>query len=115
MPGRDPSAARNRAAFAGHGTVLTLATGCHEAVAGALRPGTEAIDALAFLAGPGDGLRFRPRPGRIALHLPCTQRNVVRSDGATRALLARVPGLEIIELDAGTGCCGLRCGVTSPR
>jgi len=40
------------------------------------------------------------------LHLPCTQRNVVKSDVATRALLARVPGLEVIELDAGHGCCG---------
>ncbi len=104
-------AARNRDAFAAHGTVLTLATGCHEAVAGALAPGSEAIDALVFFAGRGANLRFRPRPERIALHLPCTQRNVVRSDGATRALLARVPGLEIIELDAGlppdgTGCCG---------
>ena len=51
-------------------------------------------------------MRFRPRPERIALHLPCTQRNVVRSGGASRALLARVPGLEIVELDAGSGCCG---------
>ena len=43
---------------------------------------------------------------RVALHLPCTQGNVVRSADATRALLARVPGLEVVELDAGFGCCG---------
>lgn len=99
-------ATRNRDALAGHHTVLTLATGCHEAVAGALAPGSEAVDALAFFAGRGADLRFRPRMERIALHLPCTQRKVVRSDAATRALLARVPGLEIVEVDAGTGCCG---------
>ena len=99
-------AALNRDAFAAHGTVLTLATGCHEAVAGALAPGSEAVDALAFFAGRVAGLRFCSRPGRIALHVPCTQRNVVRTDSATRALLARVPELEIVELDAGTGCCG---------
>jgi glycolate oxidase iron-sulfur subunit len=104
--GADDCAMRNRGAFAGYDAVLTLASGCHEAVAAALTPGTEAIDALAFLAARAAGLRFRTRPERIALHLPCTQRNVVRSDGATRALLARVPGLEVIALDAGFGCCG---------
>jgi glycolate oxidase iron-sulfur subunit len=95
----------NRAAFAGTATVLTLASGCHESVAQAL-PTTVTLDALDFLAQRGDALRFRPTRERIALHLPCTQRNVVKSDDATRALLARVPGLDIVELDAGFGCCG---------
>ena len=99
-------AARNRRAFAGHATILTIASGCHEAVADALEPGATPVDALAFFSAHGEALRFRPRHERIALHLPCTQRNVVRSDGATRALLARIPGLDVIELDAGTGCCG---------
>ena len=99
-------AARNRRALAGHDMVLTIASGCHEAVANALGPGATPVDALAFLSSQRAALRFRPRQERIALHLPCTQRNVVRSEGATRALLARVPGLEIVELDAGTGCCG---------
>jgi glycolate oxidase iron-sulfur subunit len=96
----------NAAAFAGAGTVLTLASGCHDAVAAAMRAPDQAVDALAFLATRAERLAFRPVRERIALHLPCTQRNVVRSDGATRALLARVPGLEVIVLDAGFGCCG---------
>jgi glycolate oxidase iron-sulfur subunit len=102
----DALAARNRAVFAGTGTVLTLASGCHEAVEGALAGMAETHDALGFLAARADRLRFRACSERIALHLPCTQRNVVRSVDATRVLLARVPGLEIIELDAGYGCCG---------
>ena len=104
--GAGDCAARNRRTFRGHDTVLTIASGCHEAVADALGPGARPVDALAFFSAQGTALRFRPHRERIALHLPCTQRNVVRSDGATRALLARVPGLDIIELDAGTGCCG---------
>ncbi|MFD0725287.1 (Fe-S)-binding protein [Lysobacter brunescens] len=96
-------AARNRAAFAGIATVLTLASGCHEAVAGAV-PG--ARDAIDHLAEHADSLRFVPRPERVALHLPCSQRNVVGSDATLRRLLARVPGLEIVVLDAGFGCCG---------
>lgn len=97
-------AATNREAFARSQPVLTLASGCHEAVADALGPGTR--DAIAFLAEHGDTLRFAPRPERIALHLPCTQRNVVRSDEVLHALLARVPQLEVVPLDAGYGCCG---------
>jgi glycolate oxidase iron-sulfur subunit len=96
-------AARNRTAFAGSAAVLTLASGCHEAVAAAV-PGTR--DAIDHLADHADALRFAPRPERVALHLPCSQRNVVGSDVGLRRLLARVPGLEVVLLDAGFGCCG---------
>jgi glycolate oxidase iron-sulfur subunit len=106
LPEADLLAHRNREAFADARTVLTLASGCHEAVAGALHAHADTVDALAFLARQGDRLRFRARAERIALHLPCTQRNVVRSDSALRSLLARVPELDVIEIDAGFGCCG---------
>lgn len=100
-------AARNRAAFTGADTVLTLASGCHEAVAKAVdQTGTRTTDAIAYLAERAASLRLRRCEERIALHLPCTQRNVVRSAPALRRLLAQVPGLTVIELDAGYGCCG---------
>lgn len=99
-------AAANRAAFAGHALVLGLSSGCHEALADALVGQAVVRDAIDVLAERADRLRFAPRTERVALHLPCTQRNVVRSDGALRTLLARVPGLEVIDLDAGLGCCG---------
>lgn len=98
--------ARNRAAFAGVDTVLTLASGCHEALAQSLHGGPRTLDAIAFLDRHADALRLRPQRERVALHLPCTQRNVVGSAPALRRLLARVPGLEVIELNAGYGCCG---------
>ncbi len=96
--------AENLQAFARAEVVLTLASGCHEAVADAV--GEQVVDASAFLARHADALRFAPRPERVALHLPCSQRNVVRSDAALRALLARVPELEVVVIDAGFGCCG---------
>lgn len=99
-------ATRNRRAFSPAQTVLTLASGCHEALAGALRDTASTRDALDFLAERADRLRFRTTGERIALHRPCTQRNVVKSDAAARELLGRVPGLDIVELDAGFGCCG---------
>ncbi|GAB2625988.1 (Fe-S)-binding protein [Novilysobacter erysipheiresistens] len=100
----DRLAAANRIAFAGHARVLTLASGCHEAVATGV--GTATIDALEFLDAHRAQLHFAERRERIAVHLPCTQRNVVRSVPALRRLLAQVPGLEVIELDDGFGCCG---------
>jgi glycolate oxidase iron-sulfur subunit len=99
-------AARNATAFSGARHVLTLASGCHEAVAGTLPPATQASDAIAFLAARAEKLPLRECRERVALHLPCTQRNLVRTAAATRALLARVPGLEVVELDTGFGCCG---------
>ncbi len=91
-------------AFQYDDTVLCLATGCHDALRENL--GDRVADALTFLAERADALRFAPGPERIALHLPCTQRNVAKSDGALRSLLARVPDLEVVELGAGFGCCG---------
>lgn len=99
-------AAENRAAFTGAGSVLTLASGCHDAIAEQLRGVANAQDAIMAIAARADRLRFAPCAERVALHLPCTQRNAVRSDGALRALLARVPRLEVVLIDAGYGCCG---------
>ncbi|MEQ1512319.1 MAG: (Fe-S)-binding protein [Lysobacteraceae bacterium] len=99
-------AVTNRQAFAGTSTVLSLASGCHDTLADSLRGQCLVRDAIDVIAESADRLQFAARPERIALHLPCTQRNVVRSDGALRALLARVPKLDVVVIDAGFGCCG---------
>lgn len=95
----------NRQAFKGHERVLCLASGCHDALARSLDGLARVEDPLVLLDQAGEKLRFRPANRRVALHLPCTQRSVVRSDDALRRLLARVPGLELVELP-DTGCCG---------
>lgn len=98
-------AACNRKAFIGTATVLTLASGCHDTLARSL-PDASTVDALVFLDRHADRLRFRAHTKCIALHLPCTQRSTTASVPALRRLLARVPGLQVIELTAGYGCCG---------
>lgn len=98
-------AAANRQAFAGRNAVLCLASGCQDSLARSLQAVAPVEDALTALDRLGDRLRFRPARHRVALHLPCTQRSVVRSDAALRRLLARVPGLDLVELP-DTGCCG---------
>ena len=96
--------AKNRAAFAGYRQILTLASGCHGAVSTAVEG--EATDAIALLDTHRDRLDFQPRPERVALHLPCTQRNVSGTVPALRRLLEQIPELIVIEIDAGYGCCG---------
>ncbi len=98
-------AARNRVAFAPGIPVLSSASGCHEALQQSLAEHAPVRDAAVFLLQHADALRFRPAHRTVALHLPCTQRSVVRSDAALRALLARIPALRVIELP-DTGCCG---------
>lgn len=95
-------AAANRHAFVGADTVLTLASGCHGSVAHSLKD-TTVTDALSFLADHAASLRFVEHRERVAVHLPCTQCNVVKSVPALRRLLDQVPGLQVIELDAGSG------------
>jgi glycolate oxidase iron-sulfur subunit len=99
-------AAKNRQAFSGASTVLSLASGCHDTLAESLRGQAHVRDAIDVIAEGADWLEFAVRPERIALHLPCTQRNAVRSDSALLALLARVPELDVVVIDAGLGCCG---------
>ncbi|UNK48867.1 (Fe-S)-binding protein [Lysobacter sp. S4-A87] len=103
-------ARKNRDAFAGADTVLTLASGCHESVATSLDGQSRVVDAIEYLEeqvrARAPDLRWRRCDERVALHLPCTQRNVVRSVASLRRLLAAVPGLQVIELDRGLGCCG---------
>jgi glycolate oxidase iron-sulfur subunit len=102
---------RNRAAFAALdvAAVLTLASGCHEQIAMALSDSPPVQDLCDFLAlDPhfADLSLRAARPGtRVALHLPCTQRNVSRTASQVAPVLARIPGLDVVALPAN-GCCG---------
>jgi glycolate dehydrogenase iron-sulfur subunit len=90
--------------------VLVSASGCfgdlrdHVARAG----GPPVVDIHAFLARDAriDTLRFRPSTQRVALHLPCTQVNVVGEIASIRALLAHIPGLAVLEMPEQPRCCG---------
>lgn len=104
--GADALARRNADVFRASRTILTLASGCHVSVRATLDASTQVIDALDFLAARASMLQFNPAAGRVALHLPCTQRTQVGSVPTLRRLLARVPQLDLVELDAGFGCCG---------
>jgi glycolate oxidase iron-sulfur subunit len=108
----DAQSAATRVAIAqtGAASVLVSASGC----LGDLRDhasdanGPAIVDIHAFLARDAqlDRLRFRPLGARVALHLPCTQVNVVGEVPALRSLLARIPDLTVLDLPEQPRCCG---------
>lgn len=59
-------------------------------------------------AGGGDDAGVPPeeRAARVAVHLPCTLRNVLREHGTMLELLRRMPATEVVELDGNERCCG---------
>jgi FAD/FMN-containing dehydrogenase/Fe-S oxidoreductase len=73
-----------------------------EAVAAACRTVEE--HAGSVLQGDGASLKFCGGPGRVLVQGHCHQRALVGMAPITR-LLGRVPGAEVVDLDAG--CCGM--------
>ena len=90
--------------------VLSCASGCYGDLRGQVAAGSalHVRDIHAFLADDAGfaALRFRPLAKRAALHLPCTQVNVVGATTQIRALLERVPQLDLLALPEQPRCCG---------
>lgn len=60
---------------------------------------------LAGLAWPSD-LVLKPSPARVAVHEPCTLRNVLKQQHAAYELLRKIPGINLLELPENQFCCG---------
>ncbi len=105
-------AACNAKAFAASDTVLPLATGCGAALRdlGQTQPalGHKVKDLCSVLAAALDAqpLPLRAMPLRVGIHTACTQAHVFGAKQAVRQLLARIPGITLIDLAAESGCCG---------
>jgi glycolate oxidase iron-sulfur subunit len=53
-----------------------------------------------------DGVELAPLPHKIAVHDPCSLRNVLRGSAHAYALLARLPGARVTPLAGNDQCCG---------
>jgi glycolate oxidase iron-sulfur subunit len=105
--GAEQAAEQVRKAWgASHATqLISITPGCIGTLRRAL-PEVEVIDPVTLLAAHADALHFKPLSQRVAVHLPCTQINVARSDVALTTLLRRIPGLEVMLLPRPPFCCG---------
>jgi len=108
---------RNVDAFAadGAGTIVNCVSGCGatlreygEQVEGGGAFADRVQDISTFLEAVDwpQQARLEPLSARLALHTPCTLRNVLHAERAPARLLERIPGLEVSSLDAGPRCCG---------
>lgn len=68
----------------------------------------QTIDLMEFLAGSeGLGtLEYRELKAKVAVHEPCSQRNVLKNHEVLYGLLNNIPGLEVVSLPGNSMCCG---------
>lgn len=99
--------AQNQAAFAASDLpILSVTSGCgsrlHEHMPG------RALDITAFLAQADgwDAITLAPLTAKIAVHEPCSLRNVLRSEATLYHLLNRIPNAEVAPLPGNAQCCG---------
>lgn len=66
---------------------------------------TDVMGFLAETACTGD-LPFRELDLKVAVHEPCSQRNVLQNESVIYTLLEKIPGLEVVPLEGNPICCG---------
>lgn len=66
------------------------------------------VDINVFLASLdwSDGPGFRPLAKTVAVHEPCSLRNVLKGSRAVYELLEKIPGLNVLALTGNEHCCG---------
>ena len=104
-------AGRAHHAFRSADVVVVNAAGCsaHMRTYEELHPGTglPVVDLMAFLGEQGLGdAELRPLPITVAYHDACHALRAQHIHDAPRALLARIPGLDVVEIANGDRCCG---------
>jgi glycolate oxidase iron-sulfur subunit len=85
--------------------LVTVTPGCLSTLRHAL-PNVRIEDCFQLLAERVEALEFHPLRRRAVLHVPCTQSNTARSEGALLKLLERIPEFEVKRLATPPYCCG---------
>ncbi|MDA8093503.1 MAG: (Fe-S)-binding protein [Betaproteobacteria bacterium] len=106
-------AQQNQSVFAAAGLpVISTASGCGATLSeyggeGSAHAFTHA-DIHAFLerAEGWEGIELAPLSATVAVHEPCTLRNVLRGESHVYRLLGRIPGARIVPLEGNDQCCG---------
>jgi len=96
----------NAAAFKQVDVVVSVATGCSSYLKEEADFNAEDIIGLLANSANWADLWFKPLPMTVGLHRPCSQNNVLKEQKALDRLLASIPQLSIVELNAKVNCCG---------
>lgn len=105
----------NARAFAGTAPVLFAASGCGAGLLDAPALFGEDLRALSARVRDVSDYLLQHWPAhlplaalraRVAILTPCTQRNVTGGSSSVRALLEKIPQIELVDLDPVGHCCG---------
>ncbi|WP_081601209.1 MULTISPECIES: (Fe-S)-binding protein [unclassified Thioalkalivibrio] len=103
---------RNAEALAGEMPVIALDSGC-EATLRETPEGSQGERSMSLTRFLSDHIKAEPAPPtwrdspvRVALHLPCTLRNVTHETRDLTALLQRLPGVTLTDVSGAPNCCG---------
>jgi glycolate oxidase iron-sulfur subunit len=104
----DALLAHNRAIFARSAFANCTVVGYASACVAELQRELGAVELCRFLADAHwpEALSPRPLPEVVAVHEPCSHRNLLRDTAAVYALLARIPALKVVALNGNEVCCG---------
>ncbi len=117
-------AQQNKLAFAGLKTIISTASGCgvqlnenceddakkikHSGGIENERLLSCAIDVSKFLVGADgwEAVDILPLPHKVAIHEPCTLRNVLRDQAYAYQLISLIPDVQVVSLAGNDQCCG---------
>ncbi len=91
--------------------VISSATGCgshlkeYQRITGNSLPACDINAFLSQIEWP-QTIQFTSLNKKVAVHEPCSQRNVLKQSDTPYTLLKRIPALEIISLSGNEQCCG---------
>jgi glycolate oxidase iron-sulfur subunit len=105
----DSMAQHNHQLFAASGvdTVVTVASGCGAQLAESSAELTVADISSYLLELPGiDTMELQPLNRRVAIHTPCSLKNVLKSAAGPLHLLRNIPQIELFPLPDNGLCCG---------
>ena len=97
--------AKNNAAFSKAKPVITVASGCGAGLQDYADLPIQDISAFLMQCDWQD-VALQPLASDIALHEPCTLRNVQKSHTAVMALLKKIPSANVQNLTGNAQCCG---------
>ena len=118
LDGANKCMEKNLSAFSGDAPIVYVATGCgahmqsyfldNDVDNSSAQFKTRLFEICDFLNDyqfPQDS-KIQPLEKKVALHLPCSQRNVLKNIKSSREMLEMIPGMEIVELHSNDTCCG---------
>lgn len=99
---------QNESAFTGLDAIIATASGCGVQLNENSQSLSPVVDISKFLnmAGGWEAVNISPLPYKVAVHEPCTLRNMLKDHAYPYQLIERIPDIQMIPLAGNDQCCG---------